>query len=158
MSWPATWHASKFQNVTPERSKAWGTCYQKCVQNVLRTYLQNVTKKDNIKLHGRGWCLEHQSSHPTERCNNSFSMKLNLRPRGAQNAKPERSKRKRHVIKNTFRCTEETATERDSKRERMNLVLERRTPKRERRTLRTRSGATNIYMIVDIYCWHRNVW
>ena len=81
-------------------------------------------------------------------------MKLNLRLRGAQNAKPERSKRKRHVIKNTFRCTEETATERDSKRERMNLVLERRTPKRERRTPERRSKATKIYTYIYIYVYH----
>ena len=80
-------------------------------------------------------------------------MKLNLRLRGAQNAKPERSKRKRHVIKNTFRCTEETATERDSKRERMNLVLERRTPKRERRTPERRSGATKNYIYIYIYIY-----
>ena len=65
-------------------------------------------------------------------------MKLNLRLRGAQNAKPERSKRKRHVINNTFRCTKETTTERDSKRERMNLVLERRKPKQERKTQKRR--------------------
>ena len=122
-----------------------------CAQNVLRTQFQNVQKNDNIKLHGRGWYLEHQSSHPTERCNNSLSMKLNLRLRGAQNVKPKRNKRERHVVENTFSRTQGTAPKRDSKRERLNLVLERKTPKRERKTPKRRFKATKIYIYIYIY-------
>ena len=79
--------------------------------------------------------MEHRSSHPTERCNNSLSMKLDVGLRGAQNAKRKRSKRKRHVVENTCRRTKDTATKRDSKRGSINLVLERRTSKQERKTL-----------------------
>ena len=101
--------------------------------------------------------MEHQTSHPTERCNNSLSMKLNLRLRGAQNAKPKRSKRKRHVVENTSRRTQDTATKRDSTRERMNLVLERRTPKRERKTPKRRCKDTkpHTYTLHERQPWAR---
>ena len=71
-------------------------------------------------------------------------MKFNLRLRGAQNVKPKRNKRERRVVENTFRRTQDTAPKRDSKRERLNLVLERKTPKRERKTPKRRFKATKV--------------
>ena len=97
--------------------------------------------------------MEHHTGHPTERCNNLLSMKSNLRLRGAQNVKLKRSKRKRHVVENTFRRTQDTAPKRDSKRERINLVPERKTPKRERKTPKRRFKATKIYTYAYIYIY-----